>query len=199
MENKEEIGNWAEIQHKDGETEEKNEKLEHGEEINNILESQEIKKADENIAGSEKSPDNGGVHHRRDPLLNHQDDLHYEEHQDEGNEEQNENQHEEEQEDENARHNVMISDNFKNENEEEEKGEEEVEGEEYDEEGVGEDENAEEINFEDEQEGDEEQAEERDSLIKTLTQNIGEDVMQITEFPINIYYNKDNFCDYIPE
>ena len=70
------------------------------------------------------------------------------------------------------------------------------EGEEY-----GENENnGEEMNFEDENEGEniEEPAEERDSLHKTLTQNIGEDVMQIAEHPNQVYYDEENFCDYKP-
>ena len=44
----------------------------------------------------------------------------------------------------------------------------------------------------------EEQEEERDTLRKTLTQEIGEDVLQIQEFPNHIYYKKENFCDYKP-
>ena len=73
-------------------------------------------------------------------------------------------------------------------------GEEGEEGEEYGEnEG---DNNGEEMNFEDE--NGEEQAEERDSLHKTLTQNIGEDVMQIAEHPNQVYYDEEVFCDYKP-
>ena len=44
----------------------------------------------------------------------------------------------------------------------------------------------------------EEQIEERYSLKKTMTQNIGDDVIQIVNYPIDAYYNKDNFCDYKP-
>ena len=44
----------------------------------------------------------------------------------------------------------------------------------------------------------EEQIEERDTFQKTLTQNIGEDVMQIPEQPIQYYYESENFCDYNP-
>ena len=40
--------------------------------------------------------------------------------------------------------------------------------------------------------------EERDTIQKTLTQNIGEDVMQIPEQPIYVYYDPENFCDYMP-
>ena len=62
------------------------------------------------------------------------------------------------------------------------------------------------MNFEDENNGDNEQEfenmegqiEERDSLKKTMTQNIGDDVIQIAEHPINVFYDKDNFCDYKP-
>ena len=56
------------------------------------------------------------------------------------------------------------------------------------------------MNFEDENEGEniEEPAEERDSLHKTLTQNIGEDVMQIAEHPNQVYYDEEIFCDYKP-
>ena len=43
-----------------------------------------------------------------------------------------------------------------------------------------------------------EQIEERDSLKKTMTQNIGDDYIQIPEYPNNIYYDKENFCDYKP-
>ena len=43
-----------------------------------------------------------------------------------------------------------------------------------------------------------EQNEERDTMQKTLTQNIGEDVMQIPEPPIHVYYQPENFCDYDP-
>ena len=56
----------------------------------------------------------------------------------------------------------------------------------------------EENNEEDNGEYGEEQAEERDTFQKTLTQNIGEDVMQIPEQPIQIYFNEENFCDYTP-
>ena len=38
----------------------------------------------------------------------------------------------------------------------------------------------------------------KDSLIKTLTQYIGEDVIQIPEPIINAYYEPENFCDYQP-
>ena len=31
-----------------------------------------------------------------------------------------------------------------------------------------------------------------------MTQNIGDDVIQIAEHPNNIYYNEENFCDYKP-
>ena len=70
------------------------------------------------------------------------------------------------------------------------------EGEEY----VENDNNGEEMNFEDENEGEniEEPAEERDSLHKTLTQNIGEDVIQIPEQQIYFYHQPENFCDYKP-
>ena len=44
----------------------------------------------------------------------------------------------------------------------------------------------------------EEQGEERDTFQKTLTQNIGEDVMQIPEQPALLYYEPENFCDYKP-
>ena len=73
-------------------------------------------------------------------------------------------------------------------------GEENIEGEEY-EHG-----NEEEMNFQDEneQEVDNGQKKERDSLQKTLTQNVGENFEQIAEHPSNVYYNKDNFCDYKP-
>ena len=61
---------------------------------------------------------------------------------------------------------------------------------------------AEEMNFEEENgeenEYIEEQVEERDTFQKTLTQNIGEDVMQIPEQPTNVYFEEENFCDYIP-
>ena len=67
---------------------------------------------------------------------------------------------------------------------------------------------AEEVNFNEENNEEEngeydnmeeqEQNEERDTIEKTLTQNIGEDVMQIPEQPIFLYYNPENFCDYIP-
>ena len=68
-----------------------------------------------------------------------------------------------------------------NENEENNNGEaEEIQ---YDEENNGED-------YYDEQE--------RDTLEKALTQNIAEDVMQVPEFPIQFYYEKQNFCDYKP-
>ena len=74
-------------------------------------------------------------------------------------------------------------------------------------EGEGE---GEEMNFEDEnqnngdinkkeEENGEKKFEERDSLKKTLTQNIDDDVKQISENPNNIYYNKDDFCDYKPK
>ena len=56
----------------------------------------------------------------------------------------------------------------------------------------------EENNDEDNNEFGEEQAEERDTFQKTLTQNIGEDVMQIPEPPIHTYYDAENFCDYTP-
>ena len=57
-----------------------------------------------------------------------------------------------------------------------------------------------EVEGEENVEGDEdgEQIEERDSLKKTMTQNIGDDVIQIAEYPNNIYYDKENFCDYKP-
>ena len=42
-----------------------------------------------------------------------------------------------------------------------------------------------------------EEQEERDTLQKTLTENIGNDVMQIPEFLL-AYYNEENFCDYEP-
>ena len=62
--------------------------------------------------------------------------------------------------------------------------------------------NGEEMNYEDgnENEGEngEEQVEERDTLQKTLTQAIAEDVMQIAEHPNQVYYDEDNFCDYKP-
>ena len=61
-------------------------------------------------------------------------------------------------------------------------------------------ENGEENNIEGE-EGEEDiykQQEERDTMQKTLTQEIGDDVMKIQEFPENIYYKKENFCDYNP-
>ena len=61
---------------------------------------------------------------------------------------------------------------------------------------------AEEMNFEEENgeenEYIEEQVEERDTFQKTLTQNIGEDVMQIPEQPVSVYFEEENFCDYIP-
>ena len=68
----------------------------------------------------------------------------------------------------------------------------------------------EEMNFEDEnqnnedtnkneEENGEKKFEERDSLKKTLTQNIDADVKKISENPNNIYYNNDNFCDYKPK
>ena len=67
---------------------------------------------------------------------------------------------------------------------------------------------AEEVNFNEENNEEEngeydnmeeqEQNEERDTIEKTLTQNIGEDVMQIPEQPIFLYYNPENFCDFIP-
>ena len=44
----------------------------------------------------------------------------------------------------------------------------------------------------------EEQIQERDSLKKTMTQNIGDEVIEISEYPNNIYYDKENFCDYKP-
>ena len=56
----------------------------------------------------------------------------------------------------------------------------------------------EEENNEEEYDENDEQNEERDTIQKTLTQNIGEDVMQIPEQPINIYFDPDNFCDYTP-
>ena len=31
-----------------------------------------------------------------------------------------------------------------------------------------------------------------------MTQNIGDDVMQIAQYPDNIYYDEENFCDYKP-
>ena len=65
---------------------------------------------------------------------------------------------------------------------------------------------AEEMNFDDNEEENgeyendnmEEQNEERDTMQKTLTQNIGEDVMQIPEQPIHVFYDPENFCDYEP-
>jgi hypothetical protein len=78
------------------------------------------------------------------------------------------------------------------------------EREEFNEDGNEEGQNEEEMNFEDENEnngGNEqeyENIEERDSLKKTMTQNIGDDVIQIAEHPNNIYYNEENFCDYKP-
>ena len=56
----------------------------------------------------------------------------------------------------------------------------------------------EEENNEEEYDENDEQNEERDTIQKTLTQNIGEDVMQIPEQPINVYFDPDNFCDYTP-
>ena len=53
-------------------------------------------------------------------------------------------------------------------------------------------------NDEFENEEEQEQNEERDTLLKTLTQNIGEDVMQIPDPIIHVYYDKENFCDYQP-
>ena len=53
-------------------------------------------------------------------------------------------------------------------------------------------------NDEFENEEEQEQNEERDTLLKTLTQNIGEDVMQIPDPIIQVYYDKENFCDYQP-
>ena len=64
----------------------------------------------------------------------------------------------------------------------------------------GEDNNVEgeEMQYEDGEYENENNEEERDTLEKTLTQNIGEDVMQIPEYPSDIYYTKENFCDYNP-
>ena len=67
-------------------------------------------------------------------------------------------------------------------------------------------EEGEEMNFEEEDNEEEngeneymeEQGEERDTFQKTLTQNIGEDVMQIPEQPAILYYDQENFCDYKP-
>jgi NDP-sugar pyrophosphorylase family protein len=42
-----------------------------------------------------------------------------------------------------------------------------------------------------------EEQEERDTLQKTITENIGNDVMQVPEFLL-AYYNEENFCDYEP-
>ena len=68
--------------------------------------------------------------------------------------------------------------------------------------------NGEEVNNEDENEnnginGEEDennegQIMERDSLKKTMTQQIGEDVIQIAEHPNKVYYDTENFCDYKP-
>ena len=52
--------------------------------------------------------------------------------------------------------------------------------------------------YENDEMEEQEQNEERDTMQKTLTQNIGEDVMQIPEPPIQIYYQPENFCDYDP-
>ena len=38
----------------------------------------------------------------------------------------------------------------------------------------------------------------KETLHKTLTQNIGEDVMQIAEHPNQVYYDEEVFCDYKP-
>ena len=40
--------------------------------------------------------------------------------------------------------------------------------------------------------------EERDSLKKIMTQNVGDDIKQIKEHPNKVYYDKENFCDYKP-
>ena len=51
-------------------------------------------------------------------------------------------------------------------------------------------------NVEEEENGEYEE-QERDTLLKTITENIGEDVMQIPDYLI-AYYNEENFCDYEP-
>ena len=40
--------------------------------------------------------------------------------------------------------------------------------------------------------------EERDSLKKIMTQNVGDDIKQIKEHPNKVYYDKENFCDFKP-
>ena len=131
----------------------------------------------------------------------------------------NNNQINEEEENENEERNVNISgeenvveneeqmeENNENENEyyEGEEGEE-ANGEEEHLENEGEVEEmhfGEEDNDNEEENGEyeynEEQGEERDTFQKTLTQNIGEDVMQIPEQPALLYYEPENFCDYKP-
>ena len=68
-------------------------------------------------------------------------------------------------------------------------GEENVEQDENEEMNEGE-------NVEEEENGEYEE-QERDTLLKTITENIGEDVMQIPDYLI-AYYNEENFCDYEP-
>ena len=68
-------------------------------------------------------------------------------------------------------------------------GEENVEQDENEEMNEGE-------NVEEEENGEYEE-QERDTLLKTITENIGEDVIQIPDYLI-AYYNEENFCDYEP-
>ena len=96
--------------------------------------------------------------------------------------------------------NVFISGEENVEEQEEEHFEEQNENSEIknEEENVEEKENEIEQNNEEEEEnGEYEEQEERDTLQKTITENIGADVMQIPEYLIS-YYNEENFCDYEP-
>ena len=80
--------------------------------------------------------------------------------------------------------------------------------EEYNEEGNEEGNIEQEMNYEDynknneingeEIENNELQIEERDSLKKIMTQNVGDDIKQIKEHPNKVYYDKENFCDFKP-
>lgn len=212
-ENVEEVHNdEINIEHKEEPKEVHKDELEE-QNIEGVQISSELKNEDhqpikedenKNLEGSQEIKDihynEENIFHHEDHEDNHeefQDDMeHHEEHQYEvSHEEQDENQNEEQDE----QKNVMISGEMG----EGQENQEELENDDN-EEHMGE--NGEEINFEDENGEDEkgeeyeeeEQAEERDSLKKTLTQNIGEDVMQITEYPVNIYFKEENFCDYKP-
>ena len=56
-----------------------------------------------------------------------------------------------------------------------------------------EEENKEEENVE---ENEEEEFQDRDRFQITITQHIGEDIIQIENYPSLFYYNNNNFCDY---